>query len=384
MWAELYPNDLVALQNLYTVQRVRNQRVEAIATLEKMYSLNSGMADVLKQIAQLQSSLGDFGAARASLRRYVDRFPDDYTGLSSLAGIELNMGELDAARRTLEKALLLEPTNTELLIRVAQLDHRVGNFSAAESGLKAALASAASPNARANALGALHLYYRIQGQTAAALDALAHYLDEAAEFQAPLQLAVLRLNNLDVYFETGREAEARAIIEEYGAQLQVPASIAAAIGELQLALENGDIAAADAKLATVESMIATYKIETFRSPALSAAARLAGLKGDWEQAYARRQDYLKVNPTDPLVHMGIAESLRELGRLDEAEKAIRLTLERIPGSATANVELARVLAARGDSAGSRAALERAVAIWSLADPDFEPAAEARALLAAVR
>jgi Flp pilus assembly protein TadD len=382
MWAELYPNDLLALQSLYSVQIVRNQRVEAIATLEKIYSINSGMADVLKQIAQLQSSLGNFEDARAALRRYVERFPDDYTGLSSLAGIELNMGDLDAARGTLEKALLLEPADTELMIRLAQLDHRVGNFAAAESGLKAALASAASPNARANALGALHLYYRIQGQTSAALDALARRIDEAAASQAPIQVAALRLNNLDVYFDTGREAEARAIIDEYGGQLPVPASIAANIAEAQLALENGDLAAAKTKLAAVDSMIATYKTEAFRSAALSAGARLAGLEGDWQRAYALRQEYLKANPTDPLVHMGIAESLRELGRLDEAEKAIRLALERIPGSATANVELARVLAARGDAAGSRAALERALAIWSVAEPDFEPAAEARALLAA--
>ena len=103
---------------------VRNQRIEAIATLEKIYTINSGMANVLKQIAQLQSSLGNFDEARDALRRYVERFPDDYTGLSSLAGIELNMGELDTARRTLEKALLLEPANTELLIRLALLDHR--------------------------------------------------------------------------------------------------------------------------------------------------------------------------------------------------------------------------------------------------------------------
>ena len=58
------------------------------------------------------------------------------------------------------------------------------------------------------------------------------------------------------------------------------------------------------------------------------------------------------------------------------------TLERIPGGAAAYVELARVLEARGDAAGARAALERALAIWSLAEPDFEPAAEAEALLAA--
>jgi len=292
------------------------------------------------------------------------------------------MGDLDAARRTLEKALLLEPTNTELLIRVAQLDHRVGNFAAAESGLKAALASAASPTARANAWGALHLYYRIQGQSTAALDALARRIDEFASFQPPLQVVALRLNNLDVYFDTGREAEARAILDEYGGQLQAPANIVAEIAELQLALENRDIPSAEARLANVESTIAKNQMENYRNSALTAGARLAGLKGDWQRAYAVREDYLRANPTDPLVHLGLSESLRELGRLAEAEQSIRLTLERIPGSATAHVELARVLAARGDAAGSRAALERALAIWSLAEPDFEPAAEARALLAA--
>jgi len=362
---------------------VRNQRVEMIATLEKIYSINSGMADVLKQIAQLQSSLGNFEAARDALRRYVERFPDDYSGLSGLAGIELNMGELDAARGTLEKALLLEPANTELMIRLAQLDHRVGNFAAAESGLKAALASAASPNARSNAWGALHLYYRVQGQTTPALDALAHRLEETAKFAPPIQVIALRLNTIEVYFDTGRQAEVRAILDEYGGQFQVPgATIVATLAELQLALANRDIPTAEAKLATVESLIAANQLETLRSQAVGASARLAGLKGDWERAYALRQEHLRANPTDPLVHTSIAQCLRELGRLAEAEQSIRRTLELIPGSATAYVELARVLTARGDAAGARAALERALAIWSLAEPDFEPAAEAKALLAA--
>jgi len=383
MWAQLYPEDLLALQNLAAVQNVRRQRVEAIATLEKIYSINSGMADVLKQIAQLHSSLGNFEAARDALRRYVERFPDDYTSLSSLAGIELNMGELDAARGTLEKALLLEPANTELMIRLAQLDHRVGNFAEAESGLKAALASAASPSARANAWGALHLYYRIQGQTTAALDALAHRLEETAKVAPPIQIIALRLNTIDIYFDTGRQAEVRAILDEYGGQFQVPGvTIVATLAELQLALANRDIATADAKLAAVESLIAANQLEAFRSQAVGAGARLAGLKGDWERAYALRQEHLRANPTDPLVHTGIAQCLRELGRLGEAEKSIRRTLELIPGSATAYVELARVLTARGDAAGARAALERALAMWSLAEPDFEPAAEARAMLTA--
>jgi hypothetical protein len=80
MWAQLYPEDLLALQNLLAVETAKNQRAEAIATLEKMYAIDSGMANVLKQIARLQSSLGHFNEARDALRRYTERFPNDYTG----------------------------------------------------------------------------------------------------------------------------------------------------------------------------------------------------------------------------------------------------------------------------------------------------------------
>jgi Flp pilus assembly protein TadD len=151
------------------------------------------------------------------------------------------------------------------------------------------------------------------------------------------------------------------------------------IAELQLALENRDIPVAEAKLAAIE--LAANQIEAFRNAALSKGAQLAGLKGDWERAYALHQDFLRANPTDPFVHTRIAECLRELGRLTEAEQAIRLALQRIPGSAAAYVELARILEVRGDATGARTALERALAMWSLAEADFEPAAEARALLA---
>jgi tetratricopeptide (TPR) repeat protein len=383
MWAEIYPEDLLALQSLFTVQSARNQRSEAITTLEKMYAINSGMADVLKQIAQLQSSLGNFNEARDALQRYIDRFPDDYTGLSSLANVELSMGELAAARRNIDKALLLEPTNTDLMIMSARLDQRVGDFAAAESGFKAALAAAASPSARINAWAALFTFYRIQGRTTLALDALAQRLDESRAVAPPLQLAGVRLNSLDVYLETGREAEARAILDEFAGDLQVPLNLVKAVAELGFALDNLDIAAAETQLAAVESLITQSGLENFRNPALSAGAELAGLKGEWAQACDLRQQFLRANPTDPLVHTAIAECLRELGRLEEAEQAARITLARIPGAATANVELARILQARGDVAGARAELARALELWSLAEPDFEPAAEARLLLESI-
>jgi tetratricopeptide (TPR) repeat protein len=380
MWAELYPEDLFALQNLFAVQTTRNQRAEAIATLERIYAINSGMADVLKQIAQLHSSLGNFAAARNALERYSDRFPEDFSGLSSLAGVEINMGDFDAARANLDRALLLEPANTELMILSARLDHRVGNFAAAEDGFRAAVAAAASPAARANAWMALHTYYRVQGQTGPALEALDRGLAEAASARTPYELIATRLNNLDVYLDAGRELEARAILDEYGTQLQPPLNVTAIAGELRLALENRDAESAGTELAMLEDSIDRSQFENLRSTAVSARAELAGLQGDWDQAYRAYMDVLAASPTDPFIHIPLAGSLRELGRLDEAEQAVRKALELIPGSATANVELARIELARGRLAEARAALEHALEIWSQAEPGFEPAGEARALL----
>jgi tetratricopeptide (TPR) repeat protein len=150
------------------------------------------------------------------------------------------------------------------------------------------------------------------------------------------------------------------------------------IAELQLALENRDIPVAEAKLAAIE--LAANQIEAFRNAALSKGAQLAGLKGDWERAYALHQDFLRANPTDPFVHTRIAECLRELGRLTEAEQAIRLALQRIPGSAAAYVELARILEVRGDATGAHGARASARHVVARGG-GFEPAAEARALLA---
>jgi len=379
MWVELYPDDLNALQTLLIAQSARNQRVEMIATLEKIYAINSGMADVLKQIAQIHTSLGNFAEARAALERYIERFPDDYTGLQSLAGIEINMGEHEAARRSLDRALLLEPANTDLLVASARLYQLVGDFEAAGDGLRAALAGAPSPTARAGVLGVLQTYYFVQGQSSAALDALARRIEESAASQAPLQLNRIRVSNLDIYLQTGREAEARAILDEFGPSLPVPLTAVTAIAAARLAIELGDIAVAEERLAEAEAIIRSNQFETLRNDMLTATAELEALKGNWEAALRLRQDFLRANPTDLFVHASLAECLRELGRLDEAEVSARRTIELIPGAASAYVELARILEARGDRAGAIGALDRAFEYWSAAEPDYEPAAEARAL-----
>jgi tetratricopeptide (TPR) repeat protein len=378
MWAELYPDDVLALESLFSVQMLKNQRREAIATLERMYAINSGLADVLKRISAVYTSLGDFDAAQEALQRYITLYPDDFTGLTSLASMQINRGDLAAALNIIERVLLLEPGRTEVQLMLGRVEHRLGNFADAEAIMKSALATAPTAAARMNCWAALQSYYRTQGQTQAAIVALDARLQEAQAVLPPSQLVALRLSNVDLYLDAGREAEVRTLLETYGPELQGPLTILIDLAEMQLALYAEDVAAAATHLAAVDALIDETQMETVRDTTMAARARIAGLKGEWEQALAANRDYLAVNPADPLIHTAIAEDLRELGRLDEAELSVRETLRIIPASASAQVELARILAARDRLPEAREALDQALALWAAADPEYKPAVAARA------
>ena len=59
-------------------------------------------------------------------------------------------------------------------------------------------------------------------------------------------------------------------------------------------------------------------------------------------------------------------------------------LERFPGSAKVRLVAARLYAAEGKTSEAISEVETALDTWSEADPDYRPAAEARALLEELR
>ena len=175
---------LLGSQNLYDVQNIRNRRVEAIATLEKIYAIRLRHGRRAEADRALPELLGNFAEARDALRRYVERFPDDYAAVEP-RGIELNMGDLDAARRTLEKACCSthEHGAHDQIDRLSSIK-RVGKFAAAESAF-GPRSRGGFGAAHGQTLGALHVYYRIQANTAA-LDALAKRIEETGNFPPPI------------------------------------------------------------------------------------------------------------------------------------------------------------------------------------------------------
>lgn len=80
-----------------------------------------------------------------------------------------------------------------------------------------------------------------------------------------------------------------------------------------------------------------------------AAAREARTVGDWGNAAVRFEQALRARPNSGSARLGLAHSLKELGRLEEAEKVYREAVRRSPQSADAYVGLGHVLNLSGKS-----------------------------------
>ncbi len=80
-----------------------------------------------------------------------------------------------------------------------------------------------------------------------------------------------------------------------------------------------------------------------------AAAREARTVGDWGNAAVRFEQALRARPNSGSARLGLAHSLKELGRLEEAEKIYRDAVRRSPQSADAYVGLGHVLNLSGKS-----------------------------------
>lgn len=80
-----------------------------------------------------------------------------------------------------------------------------------------------------------------------------------------------------------------------------------------------------------------------------AAAREARTVGDWGNAAVRFEQALRARPNSGSARLGLAHSLKELGRLEEAEKIYRDAVKRSPQSADAYVGLGHVLNLSGKS-----------------------------------
>ena len=81
---------------------------------------------------------------------------------------------------------------------------------------------------------------------------------------------------------------------------------------------------------------------------LNNLATLRGIQGRWDESTALRQEVLRLEPLHAVYYTNLAQNLIHADRLDEADAALRKSLELQPSVATAHLLLGIIAVLRGD------------------------------------
>jgi tetratricopeptide (TPR) repeat protein/tRNA A-37 threonylcarbamoyl transferase component Bud32 len=381
MNAELFPEDLTALQELATIQEIQDRRREAIATYQRMLELDPQQHDFLRSIGGLYQALGEYDSALDAYTRYAVLNPNDERAFTDIGNLQSTLGNHEEARAALERALLIDPANVGTAVRLAEFELLTGGFDAALQGYEAALAGSRTGSDSVAALEGLERYYSYRGRAVEALGYRERQLAVAVAFAAPIQVLVGRFLSVGDYVAAGDTAQALRLLDSLGRQLQPPFDRLRAVGELYLALALEDADQIDSAAAKLEGWIERQSVETIRPLVADARGRAHFLRGEFREAIASWEEEHSRDPSNWSVSRQLGEAYRELGELERAEQ-LMLEAQRVsPASPRTHYELALVYAAMGRRDDAVASLRRALEVWSEADPQYVWARRARDKLA---
>ncbi len=381
MWAELYPQDIMAQTSVAQVRLMQNDREGAIDALEAILDLDPTRIELLPRIGALYETVGNPVQARRTYERHVAAAPEDEASLTALAGLYRRGGDHDQAREMYERAELLEPGDISVVLSLASLDRDVGRFAEAEARYETALADAHSAEQRFAVLTALSGYYGARGAMDRQLEYTERALEEAASYAPPLVVTQFRLVSLAEYVQADRSEEALGLLDSLSAALQPPQDALVPIGKMAVyeALDRPD--ELEAAIREAETMLERTGMNMLEGPVIYFGGRLHEMRGKWDAAIAAYERERANDPTDYTIPAQLGRCHRELGELERAESLILETLKLRPSHGRSHYELALVYEDMGRPADAIAHLKLALETWAIADEDHDLARRAREKLA---
>lgn len=384
MLSELYPEDVVGHLLLVYLHEQEGKREKAIEAAERVLELDPGELDMLRTIARLHQELGHFEEARRYLGEYSQEAPKDPDAFKELGNLSRRMGELDGAKGYYERALALDAGDVTAMVNLAKLETSTGDMEGGEALLREAEESATTATQRWLVYTGLSSHYDRRGKMRESVEYLERAWEALDRALPPLVALQMRFGTIDTYVRARRAAEALDYLRKMEDRLDPPLSHLAALGRLELARASEDTVLLKEGIEGLDSLIAGLELESLRSEGVRARGRLLELRGDCGQAVVAYRRALDLSPTEDTILFDMARCHRRLGRLDLAEGALQRLLATDPYAPDANLEMAKVLSAAGETDRAITHLERALAMWAEADPDFQPAQEARAEMAKLR
>lgn len=384
MWMDLYPDDVEAQTTLaYVYMWTGNRLDDAGRAFERALELDPAADWILRQLADLRATQGDFEAALELHRRYGERHPEDPVTSYHIGRVHQRAGDLEAARGPLEKAILLSNGLVTPILALADVEMREGRLEKANLRLDDAAAMATTPSQKSLVLRRRVELLQVTGRLQAALDLMPELLEQEQQFRQPIDVAILRMIFAELYVEAGRGAEMESIVEGYAGLLQAPIDGFLHLGHLLLAVGRDDVEAIERHRESFEDFLRGWERDDFLFVPMRAHGRALELRGERAAAADAYRRAIELHATstnqglesffEERLRTRLARLERERGRPEAAAEQLERVFRYFPAFPQANLEMARLLAATGNEAGARAHLEKAREMLQGADPGLAPA-----------
>lgn len=381
MWAELYPDDVDAHDQLAGFYEVAGRTEEALAARERVLQIDPSRIEQLQAISSLYRSAGESDKALEYLERYAAAAPTDPQAFTAMGDLQRRSSAFAEARQSYNRAVALDPRDVGALIRLAFLNSDTGEFEAAERGLAEALDAATTPAESAAVYGAWRSYYMTRGRADLAIENLRRRWRALSRSTPPFDLVQMQMNDLSTYAQAGRTTAGQAVLDSLVRLLPEEFSELEAIGRLNLAIDGDDADAIESARGEFAGFLDSFGLAQLRFALPYADGRVAELRQNCREAARRFEQAMEMNPDDPWIGLALARCRRANGDLRAARDQLESLLRLVPFHPEVHYELALVLEAEGDTAEALDHLRTSLGVWEGADPGFRAARKAREKLA---
>jgi tetratricopeptide (TPR) repeat protein len=289
--------------------KMTDRMPEAIADLERVIALNPNNAFAYNELGYYWLGQGDYGKAEEYLKRYRFLAPDQANPYDSLGELYISTGRYEEAEENLKKALQVKPDFYFSIAHLGTLEVARGELPAAAERFQSAAAQTDSASLRREWLWSATLSLAVAGRGEEAIALMEKWSPlkaESNEKEQKMREWKEGLHRSAILALVGRTREA-------GAGLQALPPVTGDLSQEEKTRFDQGVAAIEGVIAEREGRH-EEAVEKFRR-AIPKAPATEGF------GFFPERDLLRVL---------LARSLAELGRLDEAEAALKPVLSRNP------------------------------------------------------
>ncbi len=377
MMTELYPEDLTARMMLADLRLRRDERALAIEQFEAILEIDPSRTEFMSQIGEQYREMGRFDDARRVYDEYLLRFPNDGAVWHARGLVDEVEGRYEDALAHYEKTLVLDPNNSGVLCDIGDIEGKIGDDIKALEMFDRAMEVANTPQDRARVHESLQRFHMHRGQTDLAIRDLYAWWDERAKYLPPVVAEMEKLGDLGQFVRAGKTQTALDEYELIASRVVPPFDGMLPLGRMAIYFELEEPDSIETAVRSLRIYIADNQAEFLRDDVDWAEGVMEEARGNYESAIRAYERKLEIDPTEAGVYRFIGRCYRKLGRYDEAIESLERVLAVYPKRGPSNYELALVYWELGDRARAHEHLEKALERWKDADPDFEPANEAR-------